>query len=158
MSSDPRIDRASRLIRARVPDAYRALIDPDAWLAWLPPEGMRGAIERFDPRPGGGYRLILTYVSEGKGKTRADADVVEGEFVDLTPNRSVTHRLQFASDDPRFAGAMIMVWTVAPAGDETEVTITARDVPPGISPEDHAVGLASSLDNLAAYLERDAAS
>ncbi len=33
--------------------------------------------------------------------------------------------------------------------DGTLVTIEATDVPPGISPEDHAVGLASSLENLA---------
>jgi hypothetical protein len=34
------------------------------------------------------------------------------------------------------------------------VDIRADDVPAGISAEDHAVGLASSLANLAAYVER----
>ncbi|GAB4008757.1 hypothetical protein GCM10029992_65950 [Glycomyces albus] len=34
------------------------------------------------------------------------------------------------------------------------VAISAADVPPGISAEDHAAGLSSSLANLAAYLER----
>jgi hypothetical protein len=34
------------------------------------------------------------------------------------------------------------------------VEIRADDVPDGISAEDHAAGLASSLANLAAYLER----
>ena len=37
--------------------------------------------------------------------------------------------------------------------DGTEVRITAEDVPDGISAEDHAEGLSSSLFNLAAYLE-----
>jgi hypothetical protein len=36
----------------------------------------------------------------------------------------------------------------------TRVDITADDVPFGISAEDHAAGLASSLANLAGYLER----
>lgn len=38
--------------------------------------------------------------------------------------------------------------------DGTRVEIRADDVPSGISAEDHAEGLASSLANLAAYLER----
>jgi len=33
------------------------------------------------------------------------------------------------------------------------VRITASEVPEGISAEDHAAGLASSLTNLAAYLQ-----
>lgn len=34
----------------------------------------------------------------------------------------------------------------------TLVTIRAEDVPPGIRPEDHADGMNSSLDKLAAFL------
>ena len=34
------------------------------------------------------------------------------------------------------------------------VDIVAEDVPDGISAEDHAAGLASSLTKLAAYLQR----
>lgn len=37
------------------------------------------------------------------------------------------------------------------------VTVTAEQVPVGVSPEDHAKGLASSLANLAAYVEGDGA-
>ena len=37
---------------------------------------------------------------------------------------------------------------------ERAVDFTADDVPDGISAEDHAAGLASSLTNLAAYLEQ----
>jgi hypothetical protein len=39
------------------------------------------------------------------------------------------------------------------AGAGTRVSIVAQDVPDGVSAEDHAAGLASSLANLAAYLE-----
>lgn len=44
-------------------------------------------------------------------------------------------------------------WEVDEVGDETRIRITAEAVPHGISAEDHAEGLASSLSNLAAYLE-----
>ena len=62
--------------------------------------------------------------------------------------------MDFVSDDPAYAGTMTMTWEVAAAGAGTRVDIVAEDVPDGISAEDHAAGLASSLTNLAAYVER----
>jgi hypothetical protein len=49
---------------------------------------------------------------------------------------------------------MTMTWEVTAIGGGTRVDIIAGDVPDGISAEDHAAGLASSLTKLAAYLER----
>jgi hypothetical protein len=49
---------------------------------------------------------------------------------------------------------MIMTWEITAADAGTRVTIMAEDVPDGISAEDHAAGLDSSLTNLAAYLEQ----
>jgi hypothetical protein len=46
-----------------------------------------------------------------------------------------------------------MTWSVARANGGTEVELRADDVPSGITAEDHAAGLASSLENLARYLE-----
>jgi len=51
---------------------------------------------------------------------------------------------------------MTMTWEVTAVDGGSRVDITADDVPDGISPEDHAIGLASSLDNLAAHVERSA--
>jgi uncharacterized protein YndB with AHSA1/START domain len=52
---------ASRIIAAPPDRVYAALVDPEALSAWLPPDGMSGRFERFDARPGGSYRLVLTY-------------------------------------------------------------------------------------------------
>lgn len=49
---------------------------------------------------------------------------------------------------------MRMTWTVTAADGGALVEITAQDVPPGISAADHATGMASSLANLADYVER----
>ena len=46
-----------------------------------------------------------------------------------------------------------MTWTVAAVVGGTRVDITADDVPDGISAEDHATGLTSSLENLTNYVE-----
>ena len=48
---------------------------------------------------------------------------------------------------------MTMTWEVAAVDGGTRVDITAVDVPDGISPQDHAAGLTSSLANLADYLK-----
>jgi hypothetical protein len=45
-----------------------------------------------------------------------------------------------------------MTWEVGAVEGGTRIEIRADDVPAGISADDHAAGLASSLENLAAYL------
>jgi hypothetical protein len=58
------------------------------------------------------------------------------------------------SDDPASDGTMTMTSEVTPVDARSRVDIRADDVPDGISAADHAAGLSSSLDNLAAYVER----
>jgi uncharacterized protein YndB with AHSA1/START domain len=151
----PRTDTGSRVVAAPPERVYAALIDPDALKAWLPPDGMSARFDRFDARPGGSYRLILTYAdaSSSPGKATADSDVVEARFVDIVPGVRVVQAVEFVSDDPSFAGTMTMTWELTAVDTGTRVEIRADDVPDGISAEDHAAGLASSLAKLAAYVE-----
>jgi uncharacterized protein YndB with AHSA1/START domain len=155
-TAEGRVDRASRLVLASPSSVYRALIDPAARVRWLPPAGMRGRIDSFDARVGGGYRMTLTYEdpSESRGKSSDDADVVFARFVALVPDERVVEAVDFESADPAFAGTMTMSWVLAATGGGTEVSIVAEDVPSGIRPEDHVAGLQSSLANLSAYVER----
>lgn len=150
-----RTDRSSRVIAAPVERVYEALVDREQLLSWLPPDGMTGVFEKFDGRPGGSYRLVLSYDdSAAHGKTSADSDVVEARFVEMVPHTRVVQAVDFVSDDPAYAGTMTMSWDVEAIDAGTRVDITAVDVPEGISAADHAKGLASSLANLAAFLER----
>lgn len=149
-----RTDRASRFIAASRPALYRAIVDPTALIKWLPPEGMTGEVERFEPRTGGAYRIVLTYTDPqgAPGKSSDNSDVVEGRFVELVENRKVVQEGVFESDDDAFAGVMLLTWSLEDADGGTTVTVTAENVPPGISKEDHDAGLRSTLDNLAAYI------
>ena len=151
-----RTDRASRVIDAPAERIYAAMTDPDALAAWLPPTGMTGTFDRFDARVGGSYRMVLTYddPTGAPGKATADSDIAEARFVDLQPGRLVTQAVDFVSDDPAFDGTMLMIWEVSESGDGSLVEFRAEDVPSGISADDHSAGLASSLANLAAYVER----
>ena len=80
--------------------------------------------------------------------------MVEARFVDIVPGERVVQAVDFVSDDPAYVGTMTMTWEVTAAGAGTRVDIVAEDVPDGISAEDHAAGLTSSLTNLAAYVEQ----
>jgi len=152
----PRTDSASRVITAPPALVYAALVDREALMAWLPPNGMTARFERFDPRPGGSYRLVLTYTdaSGAPGKATSDSDVVEAQYIDIVPDVRVVQAVDFVSDDPAFAGRMTMTWEVTAVDVGTRVDIIADDVPDGISAEDHAAGLISSLTNLAQHVER----
>ncbi|QKG19811.1 protein of unknown function DUF1486 [Actinomadura verrucosospora] len=99
--------------------------------------------------------MVLTYTdaSSSPGKATPDSDVVEARFVEIVPGERVVQAVDFVSDDPAFAGTMTMTWEVTAAEGGSRVDIRADDVPAGISAEDHATGLASSLDNLASHLE-----
>ncbi len=151
----PRTDRASRVVDAPLARVFDALLDRDDLLAWLPPAGMTGAFERFDPRPGGSYRLTLTYddPTDAPGKSSVDSDVVEVRYLDIVPGDRVVQAVDFVSDDPAFDGTMTMTWKVQGVDGGTRVDIIADDVPDGITAEDHAAGIASSLENLARHLE-----
>lgn len=151
-----RTDTAARVIAVSPDRVYAALVDAEALMTWLPPDGMSGRFERFDARRGGSYRLVLTYedASGARGKASADSDIVDVRFVDLVPGMRIVQAVDFVSEDAADAGTMIMTWELAEVEGGTRVEIRADDVPLGISEEDHAAGLASSLANLAAYLER----
>ena len=150
----PRTDTASKIIPASAEQIYNAWIDADELAAWLPPEGMTARFDRFDLREGGSYRLVLTYLdpSAGTGKATPDADIVEARVVELVANERLVQEVDFESDIPAFAGTMRMTWQLTPTAGGTLVEFIAEDVPDGISAEDHAAGLSSSLSNLAAHV------
>ncbi len=151
-----RTDTASKVVKAPLSRVFEALIDPEALADWLPPSGMTGRFEHFDGRPGGSYRMILTYADPPAhgGKSDADSDVVKGRFVEIEPDDRVVQSIEFHSADVTFGGAMTMTWTVTRVDGGTLVDLRADDVPLGISAADHAEGMNSSLDNLAAHLAK----
>lgn len=151
----PRTDQGSRLINAPMSSVFAALVDRAALETWLPPVGMTGRFEHFDPTPGGSYRLVLTYAdpSASAGKTTTDSDIMDVRFVDIVTDDIVVQTVDFDADGPEFAGTMTMTWSVREEAGGTRVEVIADGVPDGISAEDHTEGLASSLENLANHTE-----
>ncbi len=148
-----RVDAASRFIAAEPDDVFRAFVDPGAMLAWLPPDGMTGRFEHFDAQTG--YRMVLTYDEppEGGGKATEESDVADVRRIAVDACALIVEEIDFPSDDPAYRGTMTMTWTFTEADGGTHVLVEATGVPSGIDPDDHAVGLASSLSNLARLVE-----
>lgn len=154
-SAKGRTDTASIVVAAPPDAVYRAFADPDALMAWLPPEGMSGRVLDHDFREGGRYRIELTYAETapfGVGKTTGRTDISTGRFLALEPGKRIVQSVTFESSDASFAGEMVMTWSFEALPAATRVTVTAENVPPGIRQADHEAGLRASLANLARYL------
>ncbi|GGO08295.1 SRPBCC domain-containing protein [Saccharibacillus kuerlensis] len=147
-----RTDTASRLIKKASPQKlYWAFVDPDVLVRWLPPAGMSGRIERFEPQPGGSYRMVLTHKGTSgsfEGKSSSNTDIVEGKFVELVPGERIVQAVAFDSSDPAYAGEMKLTWKFEDAGEGTQVTVICEHVPGGIGRSEHEGALASTLANL----------
>lgn len=154
-SSNKRIDSASRVIMASPQTIYQAFLTPEAFVSWLPPKGMSGQIDMFDPRVGGAYRMTLTYEMDDSppGKTSENTDVAQGKFLELVPGKRIVQAIKFNSEDPAYSGEMIQKWFLEDVSEGTKVTIVCENVPEGIRKEDHDTGLKSTLENLAIFTE-----
>jgi uncharacterized protein YndB with AHSA1/START domain len=153
--SAPTSTVVSRIINAPPEAVYRAFLDQDALVVWLPPGSMRGVVHAFEGREGGAFSMSLVYPDDdrsARGKTSASTDTFRGCFAKLVPNEQIVWAVEFDSADPSFAGEMIVSTTLAPAGSGTKITMLCENIPPGIRPEDNEAGGRSTLEKLAAFL------
>jgi len=154
MAEPGRADRAERVIAAGAEKLFSCWTDPAMLVQWLPPRGMFGRVEKFDPRPGQPFRIVLGYEDPDQpGKSGDGSDVVAAQFVAVDPPRHLAFVSRFRGDDPKFQGEMRMDWHFDPVPGGTRVRVVARDVPPGIGAEEHVAALQSSLSQLAALVE-----
>jgi uncharacterized protein YndB with AHSA1/START domain len=149
--------RTSRVINAPREKLYRAFLDPQALVVWLPPGEMTGEFYNFDARVGGGYRMSLFYAATDRthrGKTAEKEDSVSVRFVELNPPQRIVEAVTFNSGDPAFAGEMTLEVTFDAVDAGTNVTLFFTNIPPGIRPEDNDTGARESLEKLARFMER----
>jgi uncharacterized protein YndB with AHSA1/START domain len=147
--------RVTRHVNAPREAVYRALLDADAVAAWRVPDGMSALVHTFDPRPGGQFRISLTYDSPSRqGKTSAHTDTYHGRFVELVPCERVVEDLEFETADPTLCGVMRITTTLVDADVGTDVVMIHEGIPPGVSAGDNEIGTRMALDKLAALIYR----
>lgn len=145
---------ASRIIIATPRAIFRAFVDPEVLVKWRAPAEMDAELLAFDPRLGGGYKMVLRYKNGAKrGKSSDDCDIVLARFEALDAEERIVEAIRFESTHPSFGGTMLLTTTMKPVNGGTKVTFLAEEVPAGIGAADHVVGMESALKNLANLLE-----
>src|SRR5215216_2638745 len=107
--------RLHRVLRAKPERVYRAFLDPDAKVKWLPPHGFTGKVHHLEATVGGTYKMSFTNFSTGKSHSFG------GTYLELKPNERLRYNDQF--DDPNLPGVMITTVDLRPVFCGTEVSI-----------------------------------
>ncbi|MCK9900875.1 SRPBCC domain-containing protein [Frankia sp. Cpl3] len=145
----------SRRVGAPRPVVYEALVDPTAIAHWRVPDGMSSHVHEFDARPGGAFRVSLTYDRPtGTGKTSARTDTYSGRFLRLVPGEQVVEELAFETADPAMGGTMTLTTTLTDAEDGgTDVVIVHDGIPDAVPAADNETGTRMALTRLAELVE-----
>jgi len=139
--------RFHRVLRATPEKVYRAFLDPDAMVKWLPPNGFTAKVHEMDARVGGSYRMAFTNFSTGRGHSFG------GKYLELVPHERICYTDQF--DDPNLPGAMRTAITLRAAFCGTELNIVQEGLPEAIPVEACYLGWQESLTLLAKLVEAD---
>jgi uncharacterized protein YndB with AHSA1/START domain len=143
----PNTVRFHRVLRAHPERVYRAFLDADAMVKWLPPNGFTGKVHHLDARVGGTYRMSFTNFTSGKSHSFG------GEYLELVPHERIRHTDRF--DDPNLPGQMETTVTLKKVLVGTEVHIVQEGVPDVIPPEACTLGWQESLTLLAKLVEAE---
>lgn len=134
-----------RVFRATPEKIYRAFLDPDAMVKWLPPNGFTGKVHHLDAKVGGTYRMSFTNFTTGS------SHAFGGEYVELVPHERIRWTDRF--DDPALPGEMTVTLSLKAVSVGTEVTIVQEGIPDAIPPEACCLGWQESLALLASLVE-----
>lgn len=136
-----------RVLRATPERVYRAFLDADAMVKWLPPHGFTGKVHHLDVRVGGTFKMSFTNFSTGRGHSFG------GEYLELIPNERIRHTDRF--DDPNLPGEMQATISLRPVFCGTEVNIVQEGIPEIIPTEACYLGWQESLSLLAQLVEAE---
>ena len=134
-----------RVLRATPDRVYRAFIDPDAKVKWLPPHGFTGKVHHLDARVGGTYKMSFTNFTSGKSHSFG------GEYLELVPNQRLRWTDRF--DDPNLPGEMTVTVQLKAVSVGTELHIVQEGIPDVIPLEMCYLGWQESLEKLAKLVE-----
>ncbi|HET6647470.1 MAG TPA: SRPBCC family protein [Pyrinomonadaceae bacterium] len=139
--------RLHRILQAPPERVYRAFLDPNAMVKWLPPNGFTGEVHHLDAKVGGTYSMSFTNFTTEKSHSFG------GEYLELTPNERIRHTDRF--DDPNLPGEMQTTITLTKVSVGTELSVVQEGVPAAIPAEACYLGWQESLKLLAKLVEAE---
>jgi len=139
--------RLHRVLRCPPQKVYRAFLEPDATIKWLPPHGFTCKVQQMDVRVGGGFRMSFHNFGNG------NAHSFGGEYLELVPGERIRYTDRF--DDPGLPGVMEVTVSLKPVLCGTDLSVTQAGIPEAIPLEMCYLGWQESLVQLAALVEPD---
>jgi uncharacterized protein YndB with AHSA1/START domain len=143
----PSTIRLHRVLRATPERVYRAFLDPDAMVKWLPPNGFTGKVHHLDAKVGGTCKMSFTNFTTGKSHSFG------GTYLELVPHERLRYTDKF--DDPNLPGEMQTTVTLKKMSVGTELNIVQEGVPDAIPAEACYLGWQDSLALLAKLVEAE---
>ena len=143
----PNTVRFHRVLRAPPERVYRAFLDADAMVKWLPPNGFTGKVHHLDAKVGGTYRMSFTNFTTQKSHSFG------GSYLELAPNERIRHTDKF--DDPNLPGEMRTTISLKQVSVGTELNIVQEGIPEAIPAEACYLGWQESLTLLAQLVEAE---
>jgi uncharacterized protein YndB with AHSA1/START domain len=143
----PNTVRFHRVLRATPERVYRAFVDPDALVKWMPPHGFTAKVHHMDPRVGGTYKMSFTNFTSGNSHSFG------GDYVELVPYERLRWTDRF--DDPNLPGEMTVTVVLKKVLVGTEVSIVQEGLPDVIPPAACCLGWQESLTLLAYLVEAE---
>ncbi len=137
--------RLHRVLKSTPDKIYRAFLDPDAMVKWLPPHGFTGKVHHLEAKVGGTFRMSFTNFGSGASHSFG------GSYLELVPNERIRHTDKF--DDPNLPGEMQVTIELKPVFCGTDVTIVQEGVSAVIPAEACYLGWQESLTLLAQLVE-----
>jgi uncharacterized protein YndB with AHSA1/START domain len=139
--------RLHRVLRATPERVYRAFLDPDAMVKWLPPNGFTGKVHEMNAEVGGSYRMSFTNFSSG------NSIYFGGTYKELIPNERIRYTDRF--EDANLPGEMQATITLTEVSCGTELNIVQEGLPEVIPLEACYLGWQESLALLAKLVEAE---
>lgn len=141
----PSTIRLHRVLKGTPERVYKAFLDPEAKVKWLPPYGFTAKVHHIEPKVGGTYKMSFTNFTTGKSHTFG------GTYTELKPNELIRYTDQF--DDPNLPGEMHVTVDLKKVSVGTELNIVQEGVPDLIPAEACYLGWQESLRSLAKLVE-----
>jgi len=145
----PSTVRLHRVLRAPPERVYRAFLDADAKVKWLPPNGYTGKVHESNAIVGGNYRMSFTDFTTGQSHSWG------GTYQELVPGERI--RYSDAFDDPNLPGEMNVTVTFKAVSVGTEMQVVQEGIPDAIPVEQCYLGWQQSLVLLAKLVEANVA-
>ena len=139
--------RLHRVFRATAERIYRAFLDADAMVKWLPPNGFTGKVHHMDPKVGGTFKMSFTNFTTGKSHSFG------GQYLELVPQERIHYTDNF--DDPNLPGEIRVTVTLKKVSCGTEVNILQEGVPDVIPAAACYLGWQESLILLGKLVEAE---